>query len=350
MKNTKITICFFILSLIFTSGVIPDNLGQTIKKQEAEWTNRLKIKLTQENIFNSGKKLNIKAFPVFSIKINPLNNQMNNDDLKFEKGPNFFIIEHDSTTYYLDNYFFDQNDVDIKFKLEKQSPFTKAINFAVSKSDSVFLLYSIGIPIIGYIEKGKLRFIDINLKIHESLVSFVVYRFGSVENYKDEIKRRQFEDRYLEKVKTFEEAKLIYRNNWFNCFKYSIYDSIVLSNAVIFQVEEFEKITDYQQTEFKVRLAKAIREYRLDRKDIKKLSFNELADYNEIYIAVIKNELKQCLLFDEYWTFISNEELYQQLSDKAEYIINSHYKNDLKNTNDSLLSKLILKEVFLVNE
>lgn len=346
MKYIRLILFFLILGFLTLSGVNPNDISRTIKSQEQALINKLKVKLIHENLFNSGKKLNIKAIPAFSIKVIPLTNQMKDDDLELEKALNFFIIEHDSTTSYLDNYFFDQHDVDIKYKLENQSPLANAINFAVRKSDSVFLLYSRDAPIVGYMEKGKFKFMDMNLKMYESLDSFVKFRFGSAENYYNEIKRRRFEDQYLEKVKTFEDAELIYKNNKFNYFSYHIYDTTALANAVIFEVEEFQKITDYQRMELKKGLMKKIRVHGLGKKDIAKLSLIDLVSYSDTFGAIIQNELQKVLLFDQYWIFMSNELLARKLNDKAEELIYEHYGNGLKSINDSIVRKLVRKEVF----
>ena len=306
----------------------------------------MKEKIEHEKLFDVKKGLDIKAYPFFNIKVGLSKKEISNDDLYLETAPNFFIIKYDSVCYYIEDCVFWFKKFRLKRQLQSNSPYKAAINLAESKSNSVFLLYSKGTPVIGYIEKNEIKFIDTDLKSFNSLQSFIEYRFGSIEGFKSEIQRYNFENQYLEKIRTFDDAKLIFKNYGFNYMKYNIYDTISLANAIIFEVGNFVKITDYQKKELKKELIKVIKDYEFGKKDMKKLSSLELVAYVEPFKSIIKQTLEEVLLFNQYWDFVSNEELYQNANEKSEDIIKKHFKNEQNINNDSVMNEIIIKEIF----
>lgn len=333
-----------ISAIIFSSTIYSKDISLIIKHQEEALKNKMKLKIVQEKFLVKSNKFEIKAFPVFSLKFNFLMN--NNDDiLDLEKELNFFIVYSDSDIYYVNNYFFDKNDVEVKYKLKKESLFKDAIAKAENQSDTVFLLYFVGRPVVGYIVKGQMKFVDTELKSYETLQNLIECRFGDLENFREDLRRGEFENQYLGKVTTFNDAKLIYQNYWVNYYTYNIFNPSSLANALIFEIEEFVKITDYQKVELRKELTDVIVEFNLGKKEIGKLSIIELVDYHDTFDTTIKYVLRKVLLNNQYWIFISNEELFCKLNKKAKDIIYSHYKEGLKISGDSI-EETIRKEIF----
>ena len=193
---------------------------------------------------------------------------------------------------------------------------------------------------------NTIKLIDSDLKIYNSLEELIIAKFGSLNAFISELNRIDFEKQYVNQELTIDEAKFIFTHDQFNYMRYHIYNPEALSDAIIFQIEEFCKITDYQKTMLKEGLTKKIQEYELGKSDIDTLTLVHLNYYSSMFENVIKSKILEILLYDQECAFLANEYLFRKLSEKAEGMIFRYYKN-VKNINDiSLIKKLIREDLF----
>lgn len=351
MKCNAIFIFMIGFSLLFLSFNRQADIEQIIHVQSTILKDSLKSKLNFEKRylerFFLPEKINIKAYPAYSIKPIPKNQDVtvNEESLKLEVIINHFEISTESKNYYLSNVPLDNDFHNVRNILKTSSPFKKQLLFAEEKSKTVFLLYVAGKPVVSYFDNDGIKLVDSDLRIFDSLNELITYRFGSLETFNSEVQRIEYEKQYLNSVKTFDQAKNVFVNDQFSFIRYHIYNPTALCNAVIYQVEEFCKITDYQRDALKKELFSKIVEYELGKTNIDSLSFSQLTYYNYLFEYTIKNTLFDILYYDQECNYLANEFLFRKLSGKAESIVFWYYENEQNIEYDSI-SALIRKELF----
>lgn len=255
MRNCLIILLFISgISLAFVNDT--NNISQRIKQQCVTLEQKLKLEALHNKHLKKCSKLEIKAYPMYYIKSDFSTSELNYKDLDFDESQSlcFATFNCDSTIYFLDTYPFNRKDLQIGLLLKKQSKYQLALAKALSKSDVVFFLFVLTDKVVCYVENEKLYFIDSNLNTFNTLQSLIEYRYVSVDQYKKEINRFEFEKNFLNQIKTLNDAKLFFRSYSLNYLKYDVFDSLKIANAVIADVEYFVGITSYQKQMLKLKL------------------------------------------------------------------------------------------------
>jgi hypothetical protein len=351
MSSNKIVILLIGFSLLFLSLNKQADIEQIIHVQSNILKDSLTSKLNFEKLylerFFLPEKINIRAYPAYSIKPIPKNQDVtvNEEILKLEVGINHYEISTESKNYYLSNVPLDKDFHNVRNLLKTSSPFKEQLLFAEERSKTVFLLYVAGKPVVGYFDNDGIKLVDSDLRRFDSLNELIMYRFGSLETFNSEVQRIEVEKQYLNSVKTFDQAKKVFINDQSNFKRYHIYNPTALSNAVIYQVEEFCEITDYQRDALKKELNRTIQEYELGKKDIDTLSTSQSTYYSYLFEYSIKNTLFDILYYDQKCNYLANEFLFRELSGKAESIVLRYYENE-RNIEFDSIGIWIRKELF----
>jgi hypothetical protein len=130
--------------------------------------------------------------------------------------------------------------------------------------------------------------------------------------------------------------------------RYNIFDPNALTEAVIFQVEEFCQLTKYQKQVLTTELPNVIRTYKLGNVDPDTLAITHFNVYSKMFEYVIKDKVFRVLFYSQRGTYLANESLYLKLCENAASIIYEHYRKIYNLDNDSI-TKIIVKELFPQN-
>lgn len=345
----RVFIFFFSIALMIILPVYcdePNDICLILSLHNDSLKHKMNERITQENLFDKNKPFKIKVIPYFSFIPSNLKKEFDLSDLRLEKQVNMFVILYGNSPFYIHNYYFDEH----KIHVDKSSEYQMSIQLAQSKSDCIFLLWAIGNPIIGFVEKSKIKFVDEDLKVYESIQDLIDYRYGNLGTYLSELERLKFEEDYLAKTERVDDAREIFKNDISYLLNHDFKDINLMINAVIFKISLFIKLTDYQKKELSIKLS-SILEEAIKGKGI--LSRNKIDLYSEkgmFFINSIEtdinNVIENVLFYNQRGTYLANEDLYQKLALKSKKIIFDYYKNERKITNDSTIKATIKKEIF----
>lgn len=341
------SILFFIFS-VYGLIVYPQaNLETIVKNHSSRLKQKLIDQISLQKTFVQHEGQSIKAFPGFNLELDSIKNTLSEDNIRLDPDLNFYIISQDSAKYYLDNYSLEHSSqLAIKPQLKISSPYKEAIDFAEKHSNSVFFLYTWNIPVVAYFEKSQLKLIDVDMRTYDSLADFLSYRYGSVENFKEHIKRNRYEANCLNGIKTLEDARLIILNYWFSYSYYNVYNIPMLANAVVNVVKQSSKLTEFQENILKANLLS-----QMDQEGFMKKLHGNLVGYDEhvkriFFESKIKIILKNTLLNDQYRNFLSNEEFCSNMFYKANDFVHNYYREKTKLEGWDEIEKVIKKEMF----